>query len=171
MTKIYAINNTTEASYKFQVGSQKLYVKCVFTNGTVNRRKNVPAQLVTNNPIVMRAIEGSQLFKNGRIYILQQTGDESDVKAETVPVASEAPAAQYEAEAPATKEVADPSVPEAAQNPGAPGGEYPEVTKHGEAVTILMQHGIPVSQCKNIEDTLAAAASVGVSFPNLKARR
>lgn len=64
---IYEIREQIERSCFFRIGKALLRVE--FTGGSINSAGMIPASFVTDNPLYQKAIEDSELFRNGEITI------------------------------------------------------------------------------------------------------
>lgn len=148
MKKKYGIKGISECVLRLPVGNT--VVVCNFTNGDLQSREPIPASYTTSNPIVQHVIESCDKFKNGKIYIMAEYGDD--------PAPAETPAAAPKAKAKASKKIErEPRVME-------------NVKTYGDAMTVLMtENGVNLGELKSVEDCIAKAAELGISFPNLKA--
>lgn len=150
MTKKYGIKNTSECVLRLPVG--RSVVICNFTNGNLQSREPIPASFTTSNPIAQFAVENCDRFKNGKIFIM----------------------AEYD-EAPAPAEPQDTTVQKV--KPAKNGKKtvkeqrvMENVQTYGDAMTVLMtESGVSLGDLKNVEDCIAKAEELGISFPNLKA--
>lgn len=149
MTKKYGIKNTSECVIRIPVG--KAVVVCNFTDGNLQSREPIPASYTTSNPIIQHVIESCDKFKNGKIYIMAEYDNEP------APVEAPAGATKGKATKASKKVEREPRVME-------------NVKTYGDAMTVLMtENGVNLGELKSVEDCIAKAAELGISFPNLKA--
>jgi hypothetical protein len=147
MTKKYGIKNTSECVLRLPVG--KSVVVCNFTNGNLQSREPIPASFTTNNPIAQYAVENCDIFKNGKIFIMAVYDDEP------APAATPAP----KTKAPKNNKKAEKET-----------RVMENVKTFGDAMTVLMtESGVALGELNNVEDCIAKAAELGISFPNLEA--
>jgi hypothetical protein len=80
--KIYGIRGLLEYSAVFRAGKAKLSVQ--FSGGTFSGYGTKPATYTTDNPVKQAIIENSPEYKEGRIFLYSQDGDdETEEKEET----------------------------------------------------------------------------------------
>lgn len=169
MRKVYKINGKTEVHEVFTSPSGKTKIKVAFTKGNLDPNNRVPARFTTDSPIVQAFIENSPKF-NKTIFL-------EKVFADKVQVPAAIPARPGKGKGPVKN-----TGPEQPQNPTPPSeqaevpieGEaaaeekvYPEVTKTGDAVSILMKAGAKIKQVSDYEGIMKVAKAKGISFPNL----
>ena len=148
MTKKYGIRNTSECVLRLKVG--KADIVCSFTNGNLQSREPIPASYVTSNPIIQYAIESCDRFKNNKIFIMAEYGEEEKIEE----VVAEEPKAEPKRAKKAAKR--EPRVVDS-------------VKTFGDAVTVLMTESeVQASDLANVESVLRKAEELGISFPNLK---
>lgn len=156
MIKTYAIHGIVAGSYLLKAG--KGTVRVNFDGGVLDERRKRPATLVTKNPIVMVVIENSEMFKNGTIVLLTQSGDE-----EPRHVASVAGGEKITAPEKEKKKT------NSANKITKDGRKvYEDVTTLGEAVNRLSDLGAKAAFLQDGPSVLETASNMGVSFPNLK---
>lgn len=172
MRKVYKINGKTEAHEVFTSPSGKTKVKVAFTKGNLDPKNTVPARYTTDSPVIQAFIENSPKF-NRTIFLERVFAGSAPVPAAT-PVAkpgkgktpvkdtSTAPAP-----APAPAPVTEKTDAPAETEKEAEEKVYPEVTKTGEAVSILMKAGAKIKQVSDYEGIMKFAKTKGISFPNL----
>lgn len=131
----YEIHGQIERNCYFRIG--KALVRIEFSGGSINSTGVYPAHYVTDNALFQKAIENSEIFRNGeikrgRVEIIKEEGDEA---------------------LPATNE-------NNVQN-------YPEVTNMQQARTVLMNapYNCTLAQLQNKSAIKAVANEVGVAFP------
>jgi hypothetical protein len=141
MTKVYGLRGMTEAVLYFANGK----IKATFKGGIADKAYNTPAKLITSNPVVQAAIEADPRF-GATIFLQKSVGGIGDK-----PIL--------------------PETKEETPSPVADGEEksYENVTTVGQAMNVLKSLGIKASAMRTKESVLAAAESINVSFPNLKA--
>lgn len=141
----------SEAVLRFERG--KVSITCPFTNGNLLSKEPMPASFVTSNPIVQRVIETSEMFLNGKVYIVAEYGDPS-------PAAVAAP----------VKEAASKGKPKT-KSKGSKNADariMENVCTYSDAVTALMAEGATVSEVASMDACIAKAEELGILFPNLK---
>lgn len=149
MTKKYGIKNTSECVLRLPVG--KSVVICNFTNGNLQSREPIPASFTTSNPIAQFAVENCDRFRNGKIFIMAEY---DEAPAPEMPDTSNQKTKAAKNGKKATKEQ------KVMEN----------VQTYGDAMTVLMtESGVSLGDLKSVEDCIAKAAELGISFPNLKA--
>lgn len=151
MTKKYGMRGISEAVLRFERG--KVNIVCPFTNGNLLSKEPMPASFVTSNPIVQRVIETSEMFLNGKVYIVAEYGESSPV-VEAAPVKEAASKGKPKAKSKGSKN-ADAKVME-------------NVLTFSDAVTALMAEGASVSEVASLEACVAKAEELNIVFPNLK---
>ena len=131
----YEIHGQIERNCYFRIG--KALVRIEFSGGSINSTGVYPAHYVTDNALFQKAIENSEIFRNGeikrgRVEIIKEEGDEA---------------------LPATNE-------NNVQN-------YPEVTNMQQARTVLMNapYNCTLAQLQNKSAIKAVANEMGVAFP------
>ena len=131
----YEIHGQIERNCYFRIG--KALVRIEFSGGSINSTGVDPAHYVTDNALFQKAIENSEIFRNGeikrgRVEIIKEEGDEA---------------------LPATNE-------NNVQN-------YPEVTNMQQARTVLMNapYNCTLAQLQNKSAIKAVANEMGVAFP------
>lgn len=131
----YEIHGQIERNCYFRIG--KALVRIEFSGGSINSTGVYPAHYVTDNALFQKAIENSEIFRNGeikrgRVEIIKDEGDEA---------------------LPATNE-------NNVQN-------YPEVTNMQQARTVLMNapYNCTLAQLQNKSAIKAVANEMGVAFP------
>lgn len=67
MKKIYGVNGMMEWNAELIVGRAK--VRVPFTDGTLGGGTSSPATFATENVAVMKLIEDSEAFRNGKIFL------------------------------------------------------------------------------------------------------
>jgi hypothetical protein len=143
--KTYGIRGISECVMRLEIG--KASITCNFTNGDLQSRQPIPAQYTTVNPIAQHAIESCETYKSGKIFVVSEY--ETAPEPETAPVEEEKPKKKKVAKTARVME---------------------NVRTYGDAMTALMTESeVNVGELKNINDCLAKAAELGISFPNLKA--
>lgn len=147
MTKTYGIDNVVEASYLFP--AMKGHLRANFSGGVLDERRKRPATLTTQNPVAMLVLERTEMFKEGRIYIVAQT-DEPKI---------EKPAAAKKE--PKKKPKADKVTDDGRK-------VYENVTSVGDAVSVLLDLGAKAASLQDTDTMLETASQLNVSFPNLK---
>lgn len=135
----YEIHGQIERNCFFRIG--KALVRIEFTGGSVNSTGVYPAYYVTDNTLFQRAIENSEIFRNGeikrgRVEIIAEPGDD---------------AVQENNES----EFSDLQV-------------FSDVTNLQQARTVLMAspYNCTLAQLQNKAAIKAVAQEKGVSFPN-----
>ena len=135
----YEIHGQIERNCFFRIG--KALVRIEFTGGSVNSTGVYPAYYVTDNTLFQRAIENSEIFRNGeikrgRVEIIAEPGDD---------------AVQENNES----ELSDLQV-------------FTEVTNLQQARSVLMAspYNCTLAQLQNKAAIKAVAQEKGVSFPN-----
>ena len=135
----YEIHGQIERNCFFRIG--KALVRIEFTGGSVNSTGVYPAYYVTDNTLFQRAIENSEIFRNGEIKrgrdeIIAEPGDD---------------AVQENNES----ELSDLQV-------------FSDVTNLQQARTVLMAspYNCTLAQLQNKAAIKAVAQEKGVSFPN-----
>ena len=135
----YEIHGQIERNCFFRIG--KALVRIEFTGGSVNSTGVYPAYYVTDNTLFQRAIENSEIFRNGeikrgRVEIIAEQGDD---------------AVQENNES----ELSDLQV-------------FSDVTNLQQARTVLMAspYNCTLAQLQNKAALKAVAQDKGVSFPN-----
>ena len=135
----YEIHGQIERNCFFRIG--KALVRIEFTGGSVNSTGVYPAYYVTDNTLFQRAIENSEIFRNGeikrgRVEIIAEPGDD---------------AVQENNES----ELSDLQV-------------FAEVTNLQQARSVLMAspYNCTLAQLQNKAAIKAVAQEKGVSFPN-----
>ena len=135
----YEIHGQIERNCFFRIG--KALVRIEFTGGSVNSTGVYPAYYVTDNTLFQRAIENSEIFRNGeikrgRVEIIAEPGDD---------------AVQENNES----ELSDLQV-------------FSDVTNLQQARTVLMAspYNCTLAQLQNKAAIKAVAQEKGVSFPN-----
>ena len=135
----YEIHGQIERNCFFRIG--KALVRIEFTGGSVNSTGVYPAYYVTDNTLFQRAIENSEIFRNGeikrgRVEIIAEPGDD---------------AVQENNES----ELSDLQV-------------FSDVTNLQQARTLLMAspYNCTLAQLQNKAAIKAVAQEKGVSFPN-----
>lgn len=135
----YEIHGQIERNCFFRIG--KALVRIEFTGGSVNSTGVYPAYYVTDNTLFQRAIENSEIFRNGeikrgRVEIIAEQGDD---------------AVQENNES----ELSDLQV-------------FSDVTNLQQARTVLMAspYNCTLAQLQNKAAIKAVAQEKGVSFPN-----
>ena len=135
----YEIHGQIERNCFFRIG--KALVRIEFTGGSVNSTGVYPAYYVTDNTLFQRAIENSEIFRNGeikrgRVEIIAEQGDDS---------------VQENNES----ELSDLQV-------------FSDVTNLQQARTVLMAspYNCTLAQLQNKAAIKAVAQEKGVSFPN-----
>lgn len=143
--KTYGMRGISECVLRLEIG--KASITCNFTNGNLQSRQPIPAQYTTANPIVQHAIESCEKYKSGKIFVVSEYTTEPEPEAEPV---EEKP--KKKAKVAKTTRVME------------------NVRTYGDAMTALMTESeVNVGELKDINDCLAKAAELGISFPNLKA--
>lgn len=79
--KTYGIRGLLEYSAVFRAGKAKLSVQ--FSGGTFSGYGTKPATYTTDNPVKQAIIENSPEYKEGRIFLYLQDGDDAEEKEET----------------------------------------------------------------------------------------
>ena len=135
----YEIHGQIERNCFFRIG--KALVRIEFTGGSVNSTGVYPAYYVTDNTLFQRAIENSEIFRNGeikrgRVEIIAEQSDD---------------AVQENNES----ELSDLQV-------------FSDVTNLQQARTLLMAspYNCTLAQLQNKAAIKAVAQEKGVSFPN-----
>ena len=135
----YEIHGQIERNCFFRIG--KALVRIEFTGGSVNSTGVYPAYYVTDNTLFQRAIENSEIFRNGeikrgRVEIIAEPADD---------------AVQENNES----ELSDLQV-------------FAEVTNLQQARSVLMAspYNCTLAQLQNKAAIKAVAQEKGVSFPN-----
>ena len=135
----YEIHGQIERNCFFRIG--KALVRIEFTGGSVNSTGVYPAYYVTDNTLFQRAIENSEIFRNGeikrgRVEIIAEQSDD---------------AVQENNES----ELSDLQV-------------FSDVTNLQQARTVLMAspYNCTLAQLQNKAAIKAVAQEKGVSFPN-----
>lgn len=170
MRKVYKINGKTEAHEVFTSPSGKTKVKIAFTKGNLDPKNTVPARYTTDSPVIQAFIENSPKF-NRTIFLERVFAGSAPVPAAT-PVAKpgkgKTPVNDTStAPAPAPAPVKEKTDAPAENEKEAEVKVYPEVTKTGEAVSILMKAGAKIKQVSDYEGIMKFAKAKGISFPNL----
>ena len=131
----YEIHGQIERNCYFRIG--KALVRIEFSGGSINSTGVYPAHYVTDNALFQKAIENSEIFRNGeikrgRVEIIKEEGDEA---------------------LPATNE-------NNVQN-------YPDVTNIQQARSVLMNepYNCTLAQLQNKNAIKAVAHDMGVAFP------
>ena len=131
----YEIHGQIERNCYFRIG--KALVRIEFSGGSINSTGVYPAHYVTENALFQKAIENSEIFRNGeikrgRVEIINETGDEAVENTKETDV----------------------------QN-------YPDVTNIQQARSVLMNepYNCTLAQLQNKNAIKAVAHDMGVSFP------
>ena len=131
----YEIHGQIERNCYFRIG--KALVRIEFSGGSINSTGVYPAHYVTENALFQKAIENSEIFRNGeikrgRVEIINETGDEAVENAKETDV----------------------------QN-------YPDVTNIQQARSVLMNapYNCTLAQLQNKNAIKAVAHDMGVAFP------
>lgn len=163
MRKVYKINGKTEVHEVFTSPSGKTKIKVAFTKGNLDPNNRVPARFTTDSPIVQAFIENSPKF-NKTIFL-------EKVFAGTNPVPAATPVESIKGKAKTTSpKPADAVEDKSTTSPESEVTEekvYPEITKTGDAVSILMKAGAKIKQVSDYEGIMKFAKAKGISFPNL----
>ena len=137
----YEIHGQIERNCYFRIG--KALVRIEFSGGSINSTGVYPAFYVTENALFQKAIENSEIFRNGEI----KRG-----KVELI------------------KEPGDDVVLDGGENNVAADGVKvcPDVTNMQQARTLLMNppYNCSLAQLQNKNAVRAVAQERGVSFPN-----
>lgn len=146
--KIYGLKNAANAVLTFPIG--KATVRCEFSGGVLDERNGRLATMVTSDPIVQIAIEGSPQFGNSIVLI--QEIDSADRAAPT-----RSPARDKKKGATAKGD-----------GDGAMKGKaYEDVTSVAEIVQLLTAEGVSASRLKDETSIMREAKAKGMTFPNL----
>ena len=131
----YEIHGQIERNCYFRIG--KALVRIEFSGGSINSTGVYPAHYVTENALFQKAIENSEIFRNGeikrgRVEIINETGDEAVENTKETDV----------------------------QN-------YPDVTNIQQARSVLMNapYNCTLAQLQNKNAIKAVAHDMGVAFP------
>ncbi len=131
----YEIHGQIERNCYFRIG--KALVRIEFSGGSINSTGVYPAHYVTENALFQKAIESSEIFRNGeikrgRVEIINETGDEAVENTKETDV----------------------------QN-------YPDVTNIQQARSVLMNapYNCTLAQLQNKNAIKAVAHDMGVAFP------
>lgn len=131
----YEIHGQIERNCYFRIG--KALVRIEFSGGSINSTGVYPAHYVTENALFQKAIENSEIFRNGeikrgRVEIINETGDETVENTKKTDV----------------------------QN-------YPDVTNIQQARSVLMNepYNCTLAQLQNKNAIKAVAHDMGVAFP------
>ena len=131
----YEIHGQIERNCYFRIG--KALVRIEFSCGSINSTGVYPAHYVTENALFQKAIENSEIFRNGeikrgRVEIINETGDETVENTKKTDV----------------------------QN-------YPDVTNIQQARSVLMNepYNCTLAQLQNKNAKKAVAHYMGVAFP------
>lgn len=149
MTKTYGIKGIVEASYLFK--AMKGHLRANFTGGVLDERRARPATLTTRNPIVMLILERTEMFKNGTMFIVSQSGESPEARL------------LAKKEAKAKKQ---PKRQEKVTDDGRKA--YEDVTTVGDAINVLMELGANAADLQDTASMLETASQLNVTFPNLK---
>ena len=132
----YEIHGQIERNCYFRIG--KALVRIEFSGGSINSTGVYPAYYVTENALFQKAIENSEIFRNGeirrgKVEIIKEAGDE----AENSEVAGTLHA-------------------------------YPEVANMQQARTVLMNapYNCTLAQLQNKNSVKSMAQEKGITFPN-----
>lgn len=161
MAKIYGIDGYSTASYIFGIGKAQKF-RAEFTGGRPDLDGKHPATYIARSVGQEIAIEHSQLFRDGQIYLYRDTA-KAAAPARTNVIRMGADAL------PTPAPVIDPVVEEPAVSAGGDIEEHPEVTTREEAVALLKAKGAKASVLRSAEAIQRAAATFGVTFPNWNA--
>lgn len=86
--KTYGVDGLMEWHARIPVGNGAMHVD--FTDGAITGYGVTPAEFTTKNPVVQAIIEKSDYFRQGKIFLLREVKDSTDVsKAEQVSSESE----------------------------------------------------------------------------------
>lgn len=132
----------TNAELSIRVGKATLPIS--FTKGCLDRKNYRPATFTTADPTIQNMIEDSSLF--GSVIVLYKVYDKGGI----------IDASDYNE----PQTVAKPSAITAGPT------EYPEVTTHEQAVTLLKSLGAKASSLVSTEAMQRYMKSHGVVFPN-----
>lgn len=154
MLKIYQLRlrqNSFDVTMKFRgVG-----VRVTFIDGNVY--DGTPAKCYTNDPFKQRAIESSQMFKDGDIVLERQVEEESDRQAAAQKAATASSGNSAATMQPAPQFPAPPTEPvtEPAGDGAGDGGEKMEFANLAEAIMYIAQTWqIPVQTEKDARQVL-----------------
>lgn len=132
----YEIHGQIERNCYFRIG--KALVRIEFSGGSINSTGVYPAYYATDNALFQKAIENSEIFRNGeikrgRVEIIKEPGDDACVE----------------------------NVENNVQN-------YPDVTNMQQARTVLMNapYNCTLAQLQNKNAIKNVAQDMGVAFPN-----
>ena len=132
----YEIHGQIERNCYFRIG--KALVRIEFSGGSINSTGVYPAYYVTENALFQKAIENSEIFRNGeirrgKVEIIKEAGDEAE-----------------------NSEVAGTLHP------------YPEVANMQQARTVLMNapYNCTLAQLQNKNSVKCMAQEKGITFPN-----
>ena len=132
----YEIHGQIERSCYFRIG--KALVRIEFSGGSINSTGVYPAYYSTDNALFQKAIENSEIFRNGeikrgRVEIIKEAGDDVELDNNENDV----------------------------QN-------YPDVTNMQQARTVLMNapYNCTLAQLQNKNAIKTVAQDMGVAFPN-----
>lgn len=81
-TKVYGTTGLYEWQPVIRVGKAKYCPH--FSGGTVDKNGTSPARYTTSNKIEQAVIENSSYFKNGRIYVLYEMGEDEQSSSEDI---------------------------------------------------------------------------------------
>ena len=132
----YEIHGQIERNCYFRIG--KALVRIEFSGGSINSTGVYPAYYSTDNALFQKAIENSEIFRNGeikrgRVEIIKEAGDDVELDNNENDV----------------------------QN-------YPDVTNMQQARTVLMNapYNCTLAQLQNKNAIKNVAQDMGVAFPN-----
>lgn len=132
----YEIHGQIERNCYFRIG--KALVRIEFSGGSINSTGVYPAHYSTDNALFQKAIENSEIFRNGeikrgRVEIIKEAGDDVELDNNENDV----------------------------QN-------YPDVTNMQQARTVLMNapYNCTLAQLQNKNAIKTVAQDMGVAFPN-----
>lgn len=132
----YEIHGQIERNCYFRIG--KALVRIEFSGGSINSTGVYPAYYSTDNALFQKAIENSEIFRNGeikrgRVEIIKEAGDDVELDNNENDV----------------------------QN-------YPDVTNMQQARTVLMNapYNCTLAQLQNKNAIKTVAQDMGVAFPN-----
>lgn len=141
MKKIYGFPGKTEVIMDFPVG--KATIKATFKNGRLGTLHDVPAQLETENPIVMAAIENDIRFKGGMI-VLMNTYFTQEEQAEL---------AKKDVIVKPNGEIVEPEV-------------FEDITEWSDVTAKLKEYGVPATEYRSKLRAKEAAERLNLRFPN-----
>lgn len=136
--KVYGMNGLLE--WHGIVTANGVKMKVDFTNGSVTAFGVAPATFATRNELTQFILENSDMYKSGRIRIVQMVQEDTPAKEEA---------------------------PKQAPAEAAPTQEYVEkkFACGDDAKAYLMEeHGFPISHLRNKSQMEAAAAQVGIKI-------